>query len=952
MQGEKRRGGVGPPDPTRDAWAELAEVFASAPVAQGLVGPAGTWLKVNRALCRLLGREEQELLGEDVAPAMAPEDRARLVERLDHLLAGRRGSLLFDGRVLTGDGFGVWCTLALAPLETARGRRVVFQALDISNRRSVELLLRNSEQRYRNIFNALAEGYWEVDADGITVDVNDTLCAMTGLKREQIVNRPARETIAADGLASFDHNLDLRRRTATRSYETVLKRRDGSGLAVQMLSTTLTDGEGGFDGSFAIVVDISTRKAAEISLRASEQRYLTLVQSLQDALVLIRKGRFEFANEAFARLIGRPAEEIPGMSAFDMFTPTDARLQRERHRRRLAGQPMEPEYEIQLRRWDRSLDRFEDKPSRWVRVHIADRLDGDTVIGTLRDVTEAKRIEADLRKLSRAIEQSPVGVIITNAQGVIEYANPKFLADSGYEHTEVIGATPRILRSGLTPPDVIRQMWLTIQAGQPWRCEFQNRRKTGELYWDMTLVQPIRDPEGRITHFVAIKEDITARKQADRQVWEQANFDAITRLPNRILFTDRLGQALMRARRTNEEVAVVFIDLDRFKAVNDTLGHEAGDELLVAVAQRLTESVRESDTVARLAGDEFTLILPSPGSHADLVAVVRRVLESLRAPFHVAHGREVLIGGSLGVALYPRDGDSTGELIRNADTAMYRAKESGRNAYRFFEPTMNAEMVARTNMETDLRRAVAARQIEVHFQPMVDASGKAVIGAEALVRWVHPTAGPVPPAEFLPIAEEIGLGPDIGHIVLDCACRQAAAWRALPGREHLFVSVNVATRQLMEDDLATMVATALDEHGLPPDALVLEFGEKVLLHDGPAIEGTLLRLAAQGVRLAIDDFGTAAASLRRLKRFPFALLKVDRSFIRDILEEGDGALLVEAMVAMARKLKLGVVAEGVETEAQLKRLSGQSCDMFQGFLFGPPLPPAAFGDLLAKPPRD
>jgi len=473
----------------------------------------------------------------------------------------------------------------------------------------------------------------------------------------------------------------------------------------------------------------------------------------------------------------------------------------------------------------------------------------------------------------------------------------------------------------------------------------RNRRKDGSLYWEYTAISPVRDDRGEITHFVCVKEDVTGRKEADLLNWRRANFDQVTALPNRVLFKDRLTQALVRARRARTRVAVMFIDLDRFKAVNDTLGHEIGDEVLRQVGRRLADCMRDSDTVARLGGDEFTAILPNPGPEKAITRVASRILDALRQPFDAGNGQQAFIGGSIGIAVFPDDGLDPDLLLKNADQAMYRAKETGRNTYQFFTPDMNAAMEARLRLETDLRKGLRDGEFAVHFQPMVDAASRRIKGAEALVRWAHPSRGLVPPGAFLPVAEEIGLMGDLGALVLRTACDHCHRWRE-SGHPDMTISVNISGRQIGAPDFLEIVDGALVDSGLPPEALELEVSETLLLADLPVIEAHLRQVADRGVRLTIDDFGTGHSSLQHLRRFPFSTLKVDRTFVRDVLDNREDAILVEAVIAMARKLGLAVVAEGVESEDQIDYLLTQYCDMFQGFLFGRPLPRDEFERLL------
>ncbi len=544
--------------------------------------------------------------------------------------------------------------------------------------------------------------------------------------------------------------------------------------------------------------------------------------------------------------------------------------------------------------------------------------------------------EEKLRKLSRAVEQSASAVMITDIQGRIEYVNPRFTRITGWQSHEVVGETPRLLRAPQTPPETHRRLWETVKSGFEWHGELHNRRKNGELYWCLQTISPLKDERGAVTHFVAITEDISERKEAESQIRHLAFYDPLTGLPNRRLFRDRLSQAIAHAQRDDDGLAVLSLDLDRFKTVNDSLGHPAGDALLQRVAERLAPELEPGDTLARLGGDEFALVPTGVKRPEEAAKLARALLERLAAPV-IIEGRELYAGASVGITLYPHDGAELDTLLRNADLALYRAKDEGGGCWRFFTADQNTATQKRMMLENTLRGGIERGELIVHYQPQVELATGRICGAEALVRWVHPTLGMVAPNDFIPLAEETGLIVPLGTWVLREACRAAQRWPSSRGIAPI-VAVNVAARQLREPGFADLVARALAESGLPASRLELELTESAVM-DRPDEALTMLRaLHVLGVRLSIDDFGTGVSSLARLKALPFHVIKIDRSFVDDVvLDPGDRAI-VSAIIALGHSLGLEVLAEGVETEGQLQLFEALGGDLVQGWLVGKAMP--------------
>ena len=554
----------------------------------------------------------------------------------------------------------------------------------------------------------------------------------------------------------------------------------------------------------------------------------------------------------------------------------------------------------------------------------------------LRDREEALLAsQRNLRLSQQVIDATLDGVVITNADGVIESVNPAFTKLTGYSAEEAIGQTPALLKSGRHDSSFYQDLWTTLRETGYWQGEIWNRRKGGEIYPEWLTITALRDELGGAHKFAGVFSDISERKESEQKIRALAYYDALTGLPNRRLFQDRLALALPQMRRHKQQLAVMFIDLDLFKRINDTLGHDVGDEVLKEMARRLTACVREGDTVSRMGGDEFTIIQPDIKDSANAAHLAARIIASLRLPFH-AGGRELYVTSSVGIALFPNDGETAEELTKNADTAMYRAKELGRNSYQLYTDAMNAESVERLTMESHLRQAIDRDEFHLHYQVKVDLVSNRTSGVEALLRWHNTELGPVPPDRFIPLAEANGMIMPIGDWVLREACRQARAWTDL-GLPGVTVAVNVSSRQLHQANLVEQVVTILETTGLPAERLEIELTESMLMENIEEVEPKLHQLRKLGVRIGIDDFGTGYSSLAYLKRLPIDTLKIDVSFIRDVPEDADDAEIVAAIIAMAHRLNLQVVAEGVEREEQVRFLRTLGCDQIQGYLTGRPL---------------
>ncbi|MBF0421739.1 MAG: EAL domain-containing protein [Magnetococcales bacterium] len=565
----------------------------------------------------------------------------------------------------------------------------------------------------------------------------------------------------------------------------------------------------------------------------------------------------------------------------------------------------------------------------------------------LSEETRVRRQAEDQYKLyAKIFDSAGEGIVITDADANIVAVNSAYTKMTGYRPDEVLGANPKILQSRRHPKEFYTSMWQTLREKGVWQGEIWDRKKSGEIFPKWLIINAVHDDAGTVGHYVGIFSDITHVEATQEQMHHMAWYDPLTHLPNRVLFRDRVTQEIALSGRAKTHAALFFIDLDRFKFVNDTLGHNAGDDLLFQVAQRLQQCFRLTDTIARMGGDEFTVLLPNPGESQDIGHLAERVIQDLKQSFLVA-GHEFFIGASIGIALFPHDGTDFETLYKNADIAMYNAKDAGRGIYKFFSPEMNEKTTSRLSLERDLRKALDHDELVLFYQPKIQVSSGHIVGMEALVRWRHPEKGMISPGDFIPLAEETGLIIPMGLWVLKTACQQVQLWRHM-GWKHLRVAVNLSALQVKREDIVRQVADVLVETGLPSDGLELEITESIAMHDVEQTIGIIRTFREMGIHISIDDFGTGYSSLSYLKSLPLHALKIDQSFVRDLVENSEDASIVISIISLAAAMNLEVVAEGVETEEQLNFLAKQNCSQAQGYFFSRPVSADEFLQLLLK----
>jgi len=558
------------------------------------------------------------------------------------------------------------------------------------------------------------------------------------------------------------------------------------------------------------------------------------------------------------------------------------------------------------------------------------------LVGTIRDVTEKRLAEIEMKKLSTVVEQVSDSIMITDAAGVIEYVNPAMSRMTGYSKEELVGQTPRILKSDQQSKTFYARMWAAILKGKIFSEVVINKHKDGHIFYEEKTITPQKDSQGLLTNFISSGRDITERIEAQKRLHHLAHHDGLTGLPNRILLQDRLEQAIARARWRKRKVAVLFLDIDRFKVINDSLGHHVGDLLLQEMAERLSACVREGDTVARFGGDEFTIILNDISQVNDISLIADKILADLALP-HVCDSRELFITASIGISLFPSDADNSQTLLKKADTAMYIAKRFGKNIVRFYAEEDESLSVERLTLESELRRALERKEFVLYYQPQLSLSSCKIKSYEALIRWQNPTRGLITPFHFLDLLEETGMIIEVGKWVLNQACTQEKSNQD-QGLQPKRVAVNISAKQFSQKDFVSVVEHTLTQTGLKPEYLELEVTEGTLIENIDDTAKKLEELHAQGVSLSIDDFGTGYSSMNYLRRLPFDTLKIDRSFVSEVTTNKDDGAIAAAIITLAHSIGLDVVAEGVETMEQLIFLDNLGCDMIQGYLCTQPLP--------------
>ena len=779
--------------------------------------------------------------------------------------------------------------------------------------------------------------------------VNKAFETTTGYSRSEAIGQNPR--FMQSGKTQHQTHLELwdtLLRGETWKGELINLRKDGREYIEWAQISPIYQADDSVSHYLAIKEDITERKQIESRLRESEAHLRAIIETEPECIKLVDPdGRLLEMNPAGLAFIQADRfEEVAGCQVLDLVAPEHRQAFADLHDRVLAGESELLEFEIIGLKGHR----------RWMETHAVPMQDANGAIMHLaitRDISQRKENE-NQQRIAATVFESQEGMMVVDAETTILRVNKAFTQITGYTAEEVIGQKARILQSGRHNQDFYAALWASINDSGEWEGEIWNRRKSGEVYPQYMMIKAVKDREARVTHYVGTLTDITLRKAAADKIEHLAFYDPLTGLPNRQLLYDRLKPALANSSRTGLHGALLFIDLDNFKALNDTLGHDMGDLLLQQVAERLVSCVREGDTVARLGGDEFVVMLEGLSDEVTVAinqteSTGKKILNFINQAFKL-DTHDYVCTPSLGAVLFKGQEQSAEQLLKYADIAMYQAKASGRNALCFFDPQMQEILLVKVEMQNQLRKAIEQQQFELFYQPQVDGS-RTVFGAEALLRWRHPEHGLVSPAEFIPLAEEIGMIQVIGHWVLETACAQLQAWQQHADTRNLSISVNVSPKQFFQTDFVNQVQTLLRQYTVNPSLLKLELTENILIDNSDVIIDVMNALGVMGVKFSLDDFGTGYSSLQYLKKLPLYQLKIDQSFVRDIsLDCGDQAI-VRTIIAMAASLNLNVIAEGVETDEQWQFLLDNGCGNCQGYLFGKPVPISQFASQLKINPR-
>ena len=820
-------------------------------------------------------------------------------------------------------------------------------SVEISEHRQTMNALKQSEWKLRSLYELTHLGIALTDMQGKFLEFNDAFLSICGYDEQELKTLDYWELTPREYEAEEARQLELLETTGRYGpYEKDYIRKDGSRIPLCLNGIIIKD-QNQRKYIWSIVEDVTDRNRAQTALLESEKEFRLLAEAMPQIVWITRADGWNiYFNKQWVEYTGLSLEESYGHGWNKPFHPDDQVRAWDAWQNAVHNNGTYA-LECRLRRYDGNY--------RWWLIRGVPVFDADGRIvkwfGTCTDIHHIKQAEQELLISATAFDVQE-GIMITDAEEKILRVNQALIEMSGYSADELVGQTPRILKSGLQDAAFFVDMWDQLKKTGAWQGEIWDRRKNGETFPKWLNIKAVKGPDDKVTHYVSSHTDITERKSAEEKIRDLAFYDPLTHLANRRLLMDRLQQAVAASFRNDRDGALLFVDLDYFKALNDRLGHDQGDTLLQDVAGRIVACIREADTAARFGGDEFVILLEDLSPDAEEAAgqaeaVVHKILSSIGQPYSL-NGHDYVITASIGITLFGLRRENIGDILKQADIAMYQAKAAGRNTLRFFDPELQSALMARSALEEDLRQGICEDQFLLLYQPQVE--NDRVFGAEALIRWQHPRRGMVSPVEFIPLAEEIGLILPLGHWVLETACAQLAKWADDPDMGDIVLAVNVSAQQLRQPNFVENVLKVLERTKAPPDKLKLELTESILADNVQDIIEKMNRLKEQHIRFALDDFGTGYSSLSYLKRLPLGQLKIDRSFVTDVLTDPNDAAIAETIIALGKTLGMEVLAEGVETVDQMDFLAEHGCHAFQGYLFSRPLAVEDFQSLVVNTP--
>ena len=907
-----------------------------------------TILFANRHFAELRGMRPEQIVGRTTAQVLGPETAAWIAQRTQKVF-DRGETATYERLVTMPDGEKRWFHVKAVPHFDEAGAVIGMYVVshDIDDVKQAQAQVAQREEELRFFAENIPESIAYIDLVHGCTFVNNLFLASRGFTREFALGKFPEEVYPAEVMEKLRPHLARAARGEESSYERLFKLPSGEERWVRVRLTPRCDAAGKVLGYYAVSTDIHEIKAAQDALGDKERQLRQVIDSIPTPMCYVDAGeRYSYVNDAFLgyvglrsdEIVGRPVREVLGDERWERLKP---HLERVR-----AGEALAVERFVT----------FADGRRRWMTVRLTPRFAGGEYLGyyaTTSDIHEQKAVEQQLRRtntiLSAHFDNTPLAVIEWDTELRIVRWSGQAEAVFGWNAAEVLGRSLHGWRHIYEEDEpAVTRMVDDLMKGRERHATLRHRnyRKDGSVIWVEWHNSALRDETGRVISILSLAQDVSSRIQAEERLQYMATHDGLTGLPNSVLLNDRLAAALSRAHRARRRVGVMFLDLDHFKDVNDSLGHRVGDLLLKELSRRIRAALRQSDVLARISGDEFVVVLEDLADESAPERVARMILDEVRRPFQV-EGNEIHVSGSLGLAVHPDDGADAETLLKNADAAMYHAKELGRNGFRTFSADLASRRTQRMQVETALRRALKNDELALHYQPIVDIASGEVRHVEALIRWNDPERGLMLPQGFIPLAEESGLGHAIGHWVMEAACRQARAWRDA-GLGGVTLCVNLSAGQLRDSAMLADLKRLLHKTGCEPGWLQFEITETSMVRDVEGASVMLAKLRTLGVRIAIDDFGTGFSSLSHLRHLPVDVLKIDKAFVADIDagprkgENAGGAAIVSAVIGLARGLGLQVVAEGVEKRSQLNFLAREGCHAAQGYLLCPPLPAADF----------